>query len=127
MAPPIDDPKYDIFYMETADKDTSSSWDMIKTPLESLDNKGNIRFHIPASASYWMDLSHGHIDFEARIVHKDAKKPAKAELAVFINNAAHSLFSDFKLSINETIVAGGDGNSFGFGGNNCSVIFGAAS
>ena len=110
MVPPIDDPKYDIFYTDNADKDTSSSWDMIKTPLESLDNKGNIRFHIPASASYWMDLSHGHIDYEARIVHKDGSIPLAAETIAFINNAAHSMFSDFKLSINETIVAGGDGN-----------------
>lgn len=107
---PIDDPKYDIFFMEQADKDTSSSWDMIKTPLEALDNKGNIRFHIPASDRYWMDLSHGHIDFEARILKSDGSKPATGELTAFINNAAHSLFSDFKMTINETIVAGGDGN-----------------
>ena len=110
MAPPIDDPKYDIFYTENADKDTSSSWDMIKSPIDSLDNKGNIRFHLPASASYWMDLPHGHIDYEARIMHKDGSKPASTELVAFINNAAHSNFSDFKLSINETLVAGGDGN-----------------
>ncbi|MEL7521001.1 MAG: hypothetical protein AAGJ80_05175, partial [Cyanobacteria bacterium J06553_1] len=120
---PIDDPKYDIFYTEQADRDTSSSWDLIKTPLEALDNKGNIRFHIPASNSYWMDLSHGHIDFEARIVHADGSipdtvtaaaagtKPATTKKTIaFINNAAHSLFSDFKMTINETIVAGGDGN-----------------
>ena len=107
---PIDDPKYDIFYTESADKDTSSSWDMIKSPIDSLNNKGNIRFHIPASAKYWMDLSHGHIDYEARIMHKDGSKPADSEVAAFINNAAHSMFSDFKLAINETIVAGGDGN-----------------
>lgn len=110
MAPSIDDPKYDIFYTENADKDTSSSWDLIKTPLEALDNKGNIRFHIPPSMSYWMDLSHGHIDFEARIIHKDGSIPASSETVAFVNNAAHSLFSDFKLAINETIVAGGDGN-----------------
>lgn len=110
MAPPIDDPKYDIFYTETADKDTSSSWDMIKPPIDSLENKGNIRFHIPASASYWMDLSHGHIDFEARIMRKGGATPAGTENYAFINNAAHSIFSDFKLAINETIVAGGDGN-----------------
>ena len=118
---PIDDPKYDIFYTEQADKDTSSNYDLIKTPLEALDNKGNIRFHIPASNSYWMDLSHAHIDFEARIVHSDgkiphattdpaAKPPTTKKTIAFINNGAHSVFSDVKMTINETIVAGGDGN-----------------
>lgn len=106
----IDDPKYDIFYVEPEDKDTSSSWDLIKTPLEALDNKGDIRFHIPASASYWMHLSDAYIDFEARIVTKDGKDVPTAESAIFINNAAHSLFSDFRVKINESSVAGGDGN-----------------
>ena len=110
MAPPIDDPKYDIFYSENVDKDTSSSWDMIKPPQDSLNNKGNIRFIIDASTKYWMDLSHAYIDYEARIIHKDGTVPAATEEVAFINNAAHSIFSDFKLAINETIVAGGDGN-----------------
>ena len=106
----IDDPKYDIFYTEDEDKDTSSNWDMVLTPTESLNNKGDIRFQISPSDTYWMDLSHGHINFEARIVHKDGTVPADTESIIFINNAAHSLFSDFKVKINESMVYGGDNN-----------------
>lgn len=106
----IDDPKYDIFYHEPEDKDTSASWDLIKTPLESLDNKGDIRFSIPPSTSYWIDWSNGFINFEARIVKKDGKVPTDAEKVIFINNAAHAMFSDFKVKINESVVSGGDGN-----------------
>ena len=118
----IDDPKYDIFYADPPSRDTDDKWDLIKTPLESLDNKGNIRFLIPASAEYWMDWSNGFIDFEARIVYKNtaAAKTAKTntkkdeafdDKVMFINNTAHSLFSDFKVALNEKVVAGGDGNN----------------
>lgn len=106
----IDDPKYDIYFTEAEDKDTSGSWDLIKTPLESLDNKGDIRFQIPASTTDWMNLYRGFINFEARIVLKDGSTPAAADQVMFINNAAHSLFSDFKVKINENVVSGGDGN-----------------
>jgi hypothetical protein len=107
---PIDDPKYDIFYTEPEDKDTSGSWDLIKTPLEALDNNGDIRFDIPASSIYWMDLSNAHINYEARIITATGASAPAGEKFVFINNAAHSLFSDFKVKINESVVAGGDGN-----------------
>lgn len=112
MAGIIDDPKYDIFYTEDEDKDTSSNWDLVLTPTESLNNKGDIRFQVPSSDSYWMDLSHGHINFEARIVSKDGTVPASTESVVFINNAAHSLFSDFKVKINESLIYGGDNNYY---------------
>ena len=121
MAAIIDDPKYDIFYNETADKDTSECVDSIFSPLEALDNKGNIRFNILASDKYWLDPSNGHIDFEARILKSDGTVPpttaktvgattTPAETVAFVNNAAHSLFKDIKGSINETVIFGGDHN-----------------
>ena len=119
----IDDPKYDIFYNEMADKDTSECVDSIFSPLEALDNKGNIRFNILASDRYWLDPSSGHIDFEARIIKSDGSMPpteekkdkagtviVAAETVAFVNNAAHSLFKDIKGSINETVIFGGDHN-----------------
>lgn len=113
MSGGIDDPKYDIFYTEDEDKDTSSNWDLVLTPTESLNNKGDIRFQVASSDSYWMDVSHGHINFEARILLKAGTNPTAAELVAFVNNAAHSMFSDLKVNINETMVYGGD-NTYHF-------------
>ena len=57
-----------------------------------------------------MDLSNDHMNYEAIIISAGRTAAPTGEKFVFINNAAHSLFSDFKVKINESVVAGGDGN-----------------
>ena len=108
---PIDDPKYDVFHEEGIDRDTSMSWDLVKMPMESIEGntKGDIRFVVDASDRYWMDMNNACIRFEARIVKEDRSKfdTANDGKYCFVNNAAHSLFQDLRVKVNETQVFGG--------------------
>ena len=108
----LSDPQFDVFHNEAIDASASGCWMKIVSPIESLDNDGDIRFEIEANDKYWMAWGDSYVTMEATIKKAKAASGSEnltaAEKIIFVNNAAHSLFQDVKVKINYNAVEGGN-------------------
>jgi len=98
-----------IFHLPQPQQELQESFQVEVNPLADIAS-GPIEFNITGNNDF-IDLSATTLHVRAKIVKADgtAYEKDKAEVA-FANNALHSMFQDVIVSINETIVEGGEQN-----------------
>lgn len=73
-------------------------------------NNGPLEFEILPTAEEFIDLSNTYLDLQFKITKPDDTNLAATDVVAPVNNILHSLFSDVSISLNNTVIEGGNFN-----------------